>query len=466
MIRFEPASFKDPAGRVFYVDVDPAHVYRTLDATAYSNLVGANALLATLVADGLVVEHELREAGASQALASVAGPVLVQRRVRFVSYPYEWGFGMLRDAALLTLTIMERSLAAGFVLKDANGFNVLFDGMVPKLVDLPSLERHVDGRVWAAYGQFCRSFLFPLLLTAYRRIPFQPILQGYLGEIPPRFVASLLGWSDWRRPGVLKDVVLQARLEASIGRSTAIVVEETAARKYPTALLLANVKRLRTIIERLQPGRLPSDWSGYADSCTYSDDDRAAKETFVTRVLARTTRRCVVDLGCNTGHYSRLAIKNAEHVIAIDLDPVAIDGLYRETPAVASLSPAVGNLLQPTPAMGWGLAERQSLLTRCQGDVFLALALIHHLRITGGVPLEAIADQLFAVAPEGVIEWIDKSDSQVQRMLALRPDVYGDYTWESFSRIISARGELVASQATHNGNRRLCHVKRRTGTTA
>jgi hypothetical protein len=151
-------------------------------------------------------------------------------------------------------------------------------------------------------------------------------------------------------------------------------------------------------------------------------------------------------------------------VIAVDIDSGAIDRLYRGLPGPTPLSPIVASRLTPTPAMGWGLRERRSLFDRIPSDAFLALALIHHLRISGGVPLAAIVSQLFAIAPEGVVEWVDKDDEMVRAMLSLRPDVYDDYTWPIFEAALQEHGEIVATQPTHGGQRRLCHVRRRGAT--
>jgi SAM-dependent methyltransferase len=464
MIRFDPASFKDPAGRVFYPDDHGDWIGRTLTPGALAHLQAAEraGLLSALVADGLLVESEVVLRGD----LGIAGPgvglqVLKQRRIPFVSYPYEWSFEMLRDAALVTLAIMDRALDAGFVLKDATGFNILFDGVAPKLVDVPSIEPYVEGRVWSGYAQFCRSFLFPLLLSAYRDVDVQALLRGTLGEVPVGFAANLFGLRDYSRPGVLKDVMLQARLERTFGRSTGAVREETSARAYPKALLVANVRRLRTLVQGLKRPGSQSEWSAYDEDCTYTDVDRAAKQSFVTRALGDRRLARVVDLGCNTGTYSRLALACAAQVVALDVDSKAIDRLYRQATRGARLSPVVANLLNPTPAMGWALHERRSLFERLSSNAFLALALIHHLRITGGVPLGAIVTQLLAIAPEGIVEWVDKEDAQVQAMLALRPDVYDDYAWPTFEALIAERGEVVAVYDTHGGLRRLCHVRAR-----
>jgi SAM-dependent methyltransferase len=216
---------------------------------------------------------------------------------------------------------------------------------------------------------------------------------------------------------------------------------------------------MRRLVEGLRRPGSPSEWSSYDSDCTYSEADRAAKQSFVTRALGPRRFARVVDLGCNTGTYTTIALTRGAHVVGLDLDSRAIDGLYRRAARGATLSPVVASLLNPSPAMGWALQERRSLMERISSDAFLALALIHHLRITGGVPLSAIVGQLFAIAPEGIVEWVDKTDSQVQAMLALRPDVYDDYAWSTFEALIAEHGEMVAVQETHGGRRRLCHVR-------
>jgi hypothetical protein len=463
MIRFDPASFKDPAGRVFTLD-DHDWIGRTLTPQAHAHLQAAEraGLLSSLVADGLLVESELvRASDLGIVDPSIGSHVLTERKIPFVSYPYEWSFEMLRDAALATLAIMDRALSAGFVLKDATGFNILFDGVVPKLVDLPSIEPYVEGRVWAGYSQFCRSFLFPLLFAAYRDVDVQALLRGTLGEVPVGLAANLFSLRDYSRPGVLKDVILQARLERTFGKSAAAVRRETSTASYPRAMLVASVRRLRTLIEGLKRSGSPTEWSAYESDCNYSDADRTDKHSFVMHALSDRRLARVVDLGCNTGTYSRVALACAAHVVAVDLDSKAIDRLYRQTTRGAMLSPVVASLLNPTPAMGWALQERRSLLERLSSNAFLALALIHHLRITGGVPLASIVTQLFAIAPEGIVEWVDMEDSQVQAMLALRPDVYDDYTWPTFEAIVAEQGEVLSVHDTHDGRRRLCHVRAR-----
>ena len=458
---FDPASFKDPAGRVFH---HQGWVCRTLTNQAHRNFKSASTagLIDALVRDQLLVATEAIPSSSLELPGTEASEfVLKQPRIPVVTYPYEWSFEMLRDAALVTLRALDRSLASGFVLKDATSFNVLFDGNVPKLVDTPSIEPYVDGSLWAGYSQFCRCFLFPLLLSAYRELDLQALLRGSFGEVPAQEAAKLLRGFDRFKPGVLKDVILQARLDRSYARAGAAVKTATSGQQYPRALLVANVQRLIRLIEELKTPSPNGEWSRYDTFHTYTETDRSAKSAFIERALSGRSHARVVDLGCNTGDYSKIALRSGAAVIAVDIDSGAIDRLYRGLSGPTPLSPVVASLLNPSPAMGWASQERQALLSRIKSDAFLALALIHHLRITGNVPLTAIVSQLFALAPEGVIEWVDKDDEMVRAMLSLRPDVYDDYTWPAFEAALEEHGEILATQETHGGRRRLCHVTSR-----
>lgn len=458
MIEFDGGSFKDPSGRVFHHD---GAVYRTLSTTAHQHFTAARdrGLTQELVHERLLVPSELvRAEDAGLRPTDVGAWLLRHPRIPFVSYSYEWGFEMLRDAALVTLRILTRALGRGFILKDANAFNILFDGCLPTHVDPPSLEPYNEGDVWAGYGQFCRSFLFPLLVAAYRDIDPRPLLRGTLGELSIQDAARLLRPLDVLRPGVLVNVILQRRLEhgfAHAGHAVSAVVRPV---RLPKAALLANIRRLSVLVEGLRGPQSSTEWSGYEARHSYSEGDQGTKTAFVAGVVNGSDAARIVDLGSNTGTYARAAVEHGRHAIALDIDVRSIDRLYRRMSGDRRLSPIVGDLLNPTPAMGWALTERRPLLPRLRSDCFLALALIHHLRIAGGVPLALILDQLLAIAPQGVVEWVDKRDAMVQQMLSLRKDVYDDYSRESFEALLHQRCRIVSTQTTHGGHRTLYHV--------
>lgn len=461
MIRFDPGSFKDPTGRVF---LHHGRVCRTVSDAGRRAFESAHrtGLIAELIADSLIIETTLcpaRELGLAEEDAGAY--VLHQPQLPFVSYSCEWSFEMLRDAALVTLRVLHRALGRDFILKDANAYNILFDGSAPRLVDVPSLEPYEPGQIWGGYSQFCRSFLFPLLLASYRDLDVQNLLRGTLGEVPVEAAARILSLRDYARPGVFRHVILQARLERTFGRSSRQIRTTASGHRLPKAILVRNVERLIALVEGLRAPRSRGEWSAYDTFHSYSETDHAAKQAFVSQALSTKPFGRIVDLGCNTGEYSEIAARTGTFVIALDADARAIDRLYQSRRGSIGVAPVVASLLNPTPAMGWELRERRSLLERVTADGFLALALVHHLRITGGVPLADIIRQFLAIAPEGVVEWVDKGDTMVEQMLSLRPDVYEDYSWASFEALLRERADVVRVQETHGGRRRLCHVRAR-----
>jgi hypothetical protein len=123
----------------------------------------ASPLFEALTTEGkLVGTRELEEALPGDALHGDVAGALEHEVVPFVSYPYEWPFEMLRDAALLQLELVRRAIDAGLMLKDASPYNVQFRGAAPLFVDVGSFEQLRDGEPWVAYRQFCTLFLYPL----------------------------------------------------------------------------------------------------------------------------------------------------------------------------------------------------------------------------------------------------------------------------------------------------------------
>jgi hypothetical protein len=456
MIAFDPASFRDPLGRLFRHD---GAIFRTASTEALVNLRAARAsgLLDDLEQQGLFVPTTIiksEDAGLSPADAGEL--VIRQAQLPLVTYSYEWSFSMLRDAALVTLRALELALKRGYVLKDATSFNVVFDGTVPRLVDVHSLEPRKEGTLWAGYAQFCRAFLFPLFMTSYRGIDARPLLLSGLGEIPVDVVAPLFRLRDRLKPGVLTNVVIQASLERRFGGRAEDVGKAGASIKYPVSAIAAQVGKLRGIVEKLP---LPSgdEWTSYVETHTYDDEGVKAKEGFVRAGIEQLAPATVLDLGTNTGQYARLTRATGARVVAVDISVASIDALYRTAGADTNLSPLVADLTKPTPPIGWRLIERKALLDRLRGDFGLALALIHHLRISGGIPLSEVLGLLTSLTPAGVIEWVGRDDSMVKRLLALRPDVYDDYTQPQFEALLACHAR-IESQLTLPGGQRTLYL--------
>jgi hypothetical protein len=125
--------------------------------------------------------------------------LLRHERIPFVSYPYEWPFSLLKRAALLQLDLLTEAIGAGLILKDASPYNVQWNGASPVFIDVGSFERLREGEAWAGYRQFCQLQLYPLMLQAFRNVPYQPWLRGAIDGITPAEMRALLRLRD-RRP--------------------------------------------------------------------------------------------------------------------------------------------------------------------------------------------------------------------------------------------------------------------------
>ena len=149
--------------------------------------------------------------------------------------------------------------------------------------------------------------------------------------------------------------------------------------------------------------------------------------------------KTVWDLGANTGIFSRVAARTGAYVISSDIDPAAVEVNYRQVKEnnEQNMLPLVLDLTNPSPAIGWNNRERDSFLQRGPVDAVLALALVHHLAIANNVPLDRVAE-FFATCGEWlIVEFVPKSDSQVQKLLRSRVDIFSEYTRSDFEKAFS-----------------------------
>ncbi|MCG8408890.1 MAG: class I SAM-dependent methyltransferase [Phycisphaerales bacterium] len=327
-------------------------------------------------------------------------------------------------------------------------------------IDILSLDNYVEGQPWDGYAQFCREFLYPLMLTAYKGIDFQPWLRAYFSGISASDFNRVLAWRERFRAGVFKHVYLNSRLERSFAKDGFSARASFASLKLPKSVIENNVNGLKALVRSLPYDASGSVWHDYEETHSYQAHDDESKAAFVREALGRLSPKRVVDIGCNTGRYSLLAAEQADQVIAMDYDPACINRLYNrcKSSQIGNITVLVGDLLNPTPSMGWRLTERSSIMERATADSFLALALVHHICIGGNVPVQQFVDQLAHFAKSGVVEWVDKRDAMVQHMLRNRVDVFGNYTWESFEAALTTHFDVLATRETHDGARRLCLV--------
>jgi hypothetical protein len=452
----EPASFRDPATTVFYVG---DRVLRGLEAGAAEDwrALAATTFFPRLVAEGKVVrttEVDPSDVGVDPDRFTA---VLEHERVPFVSYPHEWTFGMLRDAAELHLEVLLAALDDGFTMKDGYALNVQWRGREPVFIDVGSFEPATPGP-WPGYRQFCRTLLYPLLLQAHLDVPYQRWLRGHLEGFEPSHMRRLLGGRHLLRRGVLRHVLLQAVMEQRVTTATETTKRELAKAGYDTQLTKAVATKLLALVRSLRSRRSASGWADYRSTCSYSDADTEAKRRFVGEVAEAQRPGLVWDLGCNDGAFARLVAPSAEVVVAVDGDDVVVDNLYRSLRegGPANVLPLVMDLVDPTPDRGWRGTERKAFTSRRRPDLVLGLALVHHLAIGSNVPLPSVLDWFASLGGALVIEFVDRDDPMVKRLLANKPaGMFDAYTRPAFAELLGARFTVERSETLPGGTRSL-----------
>jgi hypothetical protein len=433
-------------------------LYRLVEAPYREDFerLKSSGLLDELVESGLLVDVVEEPAPVGSGAVALLRPDLVP----FISYPYEWCFSQLKDAALATLEIQRRALERGLCLKDASAYNIQFVDGQAMLIDTLSFERYIEGEPWVAYRQFCRHFLAPLALMSKVDIRLGGLLREHIDGIPLDLAGRLLPMATRWKPGLLAHVHVHGRAEASSsdrGPGKAPSVSKTA--------MMGLVESLRGTVEGLSWRPEGTTWADYYSDTNYTKPAMAAKQELVDKgleMLGEGLRTCW-DLGANTGEFSLLACARGIRTVAWDLDPAAVERAYLASRRGAQplLLPLLQDLANPSPDLGWASRERDGLSARGPADVVLALALVHHLAIGNNVPLPMIAEFLAGVGRNAIMEFVPKEDSQVKRLLVGRKDVFELYTQEVWEAAVEPHFEIMERWPIPESRRTLYVLKGR-----
>ena len=454
-----PSSFRDPSGFLFERE---GRLYRQVNGVYrdhYDHLFSSG-LYRALTEQGLLIPHE--EVDLPPPDPDGAYKVIKPRVVPFISYPYEWCFGQLKDAALATLRIQRTAFDFGMSLKDASAFNIQFIDGRPVLVDTLSFEK-LELRPWVAYRQFCQHFLCPLLLVAYKDYALGPLSRIFIDGVPLSLASRLLPFRTRLRPSLATHVHLHA-LSQKVFSGKKMKVRE---RKIRPMSLAGLTESLESAVRKLSLPIKKTEWARYYEETNYTPESFERKKKIVGDFLDVMKPKTVWDLGANTGIFSRLASRRGIPTVAFDVDTVAVELNYRECREKneKNLLPLVMNLTNPTPALGWENRERMSLLERGPADAVLALALLHHLAISNNLPFQRIAGFLGRTCRSLVIEFVPKTDSQVQRLLATREDIFGHYTQPDFEEQFG-RVFLIEKTVPVEGTERTLYLMKNRGSPA
>lgn len=450
------ASFRDPSGFLFSRG---GILYRQVNrvyADDYSRFIESG-LYDKLVKVGLLVAHT--EVNEKPAEPSLAFKIIQPERVPFISYPYEWSFSQLKDAALATLSIQKRALKTGMSLKDASAYNIQFANGKPTLIDTLSFEIYQEGKPWDAYRQFCQHFLAPLALMAHVDVRLGQLMRVYVDGIPLDLVSRLLPASTRLNFGLLTHIHLHASAQTRYADADVKRISESASQRggMNRNAFIGLIESLEGAVKKLTWKPAGTEWGNYYEITNYSDSAFAHKKGIISDWLKEIAPASVWDLGANNGEFSRLASAAGIPTVAWDIDPSAVeqDYLRIKTEKEQNLLPLILDLTNPSPALGWANEERDSLGQRGPVDAAFALALIHHLAISNNVPLLRLADFFAGLCRWLVIEWVPKSDSQVQKLLRTRKDIFDGYTREGFESAFMKQFYIRESVDVNQSERRM-----------
>ena len=453
-----PSSFRDPSGNIFARD---GVIFRQVNI-AYQeqyDFFMDSGLYDALVNSGLLIRHE--EVTLDRIQSPNAYKILQPEPIPFISYPYEWCFSQLKDAALITLDIQKKALEFRMTLKDASAFNMQFFKGKPILIDTLSFQKYQEGEPWVAYRQFCQHFLAPLALMTYQHIGTGQLSQIYIDGIPLDMASTMLPMRTHLKPSIEIHIHLHARLQTRYAGKPSTNTRLKG--RFNLRSFQGLIDSLETAVKKLRWHPPRKEWLEYYDHDSYSAEALNDKIDVVTSFLQQVKPKTVWDLGANTGLFSRLASDMGIETISFDRDPAVVDRNYltavngKETKVL----PLLLDLTNPSPRIGWANRERMNLFDRGPVDMLFALALIHHLAIAGNVPLNMIAEFFSQVCTWAIVEFIPKSDKNAEQLLAFREDVFPTYTQEHFEKEFGSFFQLEVKRTLRNSERTLYLLRKR-----
>ncbi|KJS12090.1 MAG: hypothetical protein VR67_11510 [Peptococcaceae bacterium BRH_c8a] len=422
---FTLSSFRDPSGFIF---IRGGKIYRQVNISYkehYDHLMSG--LYGALAKAKLLVSHdEVDVQEGNDTVYKIIKPEIIP----FISYPYEWCFSQLKHAALVTLQIQKTALNFGMSLKDSSAYNIQFNNGKPIFIDTLSFEKYNEGEPWVAYRQFCQHFLAPLSLMSLNHISLNQLLRIYIDGIPLDLTSRLLPNKTWMNFNLLSNIHLHASTQKRYQNKLVNISNK----KISLTGLLAIIDNLESTIKRLTWKPQGTEWAEYYKDINYTEDGIEHKKHLLAKYLEVIDPESVWDIGANKGIFSRIASNRGIQTLSFDIDPAAVEKNYlislknKET----NILPLLIDLTNPSPSIGWENTERLSLLERGPADTVFALAIIHHLAISNNLPLSKIANFFGKLCKNLIIEFVPKEDSQVQKLLATREDVFPNYEKNCF----------------------------------
>jgi hypothetical protein len=436
-----PASWRDPSGYIFEKN---GELFRQVNNSYKENFLQfSGSLYEVLVSKNLLIPHSVIQENLTgdQEWHTTLKP----EPIAFITYPYEWSFDMLKDAALLTLEINKQALINGMILKDATPYNVQWHNGKMIFIDSLSFEKYDPDQPWIAYHQFCECFLAPLLLSHYTGNDCTKMLLSYPEGIPLALASKLLP----RTTRFALHVYLHIHLHASVGAKGQPAKPKKI--KFTRVKMERLLSSLEMLIRRLKTPAQKTTWSGYYDEASQRDDYLSVKTALVNTLASGINFESVADFGANKGEFAKYFSGKGIPTIASDADPFCVNSIYKLHDP--NLQPVVMDLASPTPATGLNNTERASFISRAKVDLGLALALIHHLSVGRNIPFEKSAAFFKMLTRTLVIEFVPVTDEKIKLMLANKKNIYSWYTEAGFENSYSKLFHIVSKKPVGDSGR-------------
>lgn len=451
------ASFRDPSGYMSLQDGVLRRIIKPIYFPQYQALK-EQGVFDTLIGKGLLIPHTETEVTEDQI-------VLTPEPVPFITNPYEWSFTQFKHAALLTLQLHKFALSRGFILKDATAYNIAFYKGKPVFIDTLSFDFYQEGQPWRAYKQFIMHFLGPLVLARYHGTEIFKMLQTHIDGIPVSLISSLLPWKTRFNPTIYTNIHLLAKLEK---KHEDDYKAEADVRKISRKAQLNIIESLFDFIKKLKV-KESSEWGDYYDKTNYDNQAFNAKKELIRQWVQPLDVKRLIDIGGNDGTFARAVADLAGDILVSDIDPVAVEQNYKlvQENKENHIVPFVGDVLQPAPGIGLNNQERRSLIRRLeqyQPDVTMALALIHHLTLSGNVPFDKSAEFFARFSNHLIIEFPTREDSWVQSLLLRKREFinhFDFYSQSNFEAGYELYFDTVEKQTIPGSKRVLYHLKKR-----
>ena len=455
-IEIDPGSFRDPAGQIYNYN---NKILRILDEEGKNrfDFLKKNNLLENCIAKNFLIQStELKND--NLILEKFKNKIILEhKKLDYISYPYEWSFDQLKNAAIHHLDFHIFLLNSNANLIDGSAYNIQFNGFKPTFIDILSIKEYVDGEYWTAHKQFCENFLNPLILKSKKDIDFNNWFKGNLEGITTKDLNSILNFRDKISYNIFTQVVLLNYFERKAVENKKINLKEINKKKFPKHSFLSMLINMRNFILSLNLKKSKTVWDDYSSNNTYGIEEENLKKKIVMEFSSKYKFNSLADLGCNDGVYSKICLENGcDYVVGFDYDLNVVNNSYRKAKKEKlNFLPLYFDASNPSSNIGWWQKERRGFMDRNNFSGMIALAFEHHLAIAKNIPLDQVIKWLVQIAPQGLIEFVPKNDVTIKKMLSLKGDIFNDYNEENFKNALQNNSKIISETKINEGGRKI-----------